>query len=213
MITCKSNELYREDAIVLLDNQLLYKGSAIVLLEYYGNELLINFNYGDIDNYPVKICRYKDYFITVPAVPFCLSKNYKFESLIFEKEDFMTLIDFGFYEEKCINKMENLKFRDVIDIWLYTFDNDQPFINIIEKQRFVFKNILSLSDETINLDELIKRVLSTNKFKLERIEKSFDEVALYLDTQNEIKEWNALIKINDDIGLKLNDKYFIRMLH
>lgn len=212
MLVCISDDIYRESTIILYDDQLLYKGSAIVLLEYYDNELMINFNYAHHDNYPVKIRRYKDLFITVPAVPFCLFKNYKFKSLVFGKKDFITLIDFGFYETKCINEIKELSVRDAIDIWIYTFDNDQSFTDILEKQRIMLNSILSLSDETIHLDKLIKRILRADSFKPERIKKPFDEVMMYLDTQDEIKEWSALIKVDDDIGLKLNDKYFIRML-
>ena len=203
----------------------LHNGSIISMIKIIDNKVLIALNYGCNDEYIYEIKKKDEWVVGVPLINnkyeehnIPTEKKYyehmhrKYFPLTFSKAEYAELIRICYIDKKYAYCLEECNQKDLVKMWIKTYDLNY-FSNIEEYLNDIFfKNILCFSNDKItaikfkqsltNDPTILEQYVSNNDLKI---------VTIFLNYET-IEEWEALViigstlylRLTNDIGIKLN---------
>lgn len=197
---------YRDWLEMKKGNTVIHNGSLIGLIAFGNNKLEIRLNYG-LDRYYLYELKFlEDFIITVPVKDF-YDNNYIYVPLVFNNDEYKELIEICYIDKNLLKNVKKVNKGDVFIILLNLF-----------KTVFGIKEYLDFSDITNNIicfsqnDEEIKRCLN-NFYKRQevnmRLDKNGKTITTFVEINECLYEWNAVVKIDDNYYFKFVDDYLI----
>ena len=129
-------------------------------------------------------------------------ENKSYIPVIFTEDEFLKLLDISYIDKKLVH-IPQATHEDLLKLW-YSTSNQKVFSN------YDLRNLIAYSDYD---DDIVKILSSLKNYKLEVIEFMYDyeDITAYLEIKNQIYEWNAFVKYDGEIHLKLTDQYGIKL--
>lgn len=197
---------YRDWLEMKKGNTVIHNGSLIGLIAFGNNKLEIRLNYG-LDRYYLYELKFlEDFIITVPVKDF-YDNNYIYVPLVFNNDEYKELIEICYIDKNLLKNVKKVNKGDIFIILLNLF-----------KTVFGIKEYLDFSDITNNIicfsqnDEEIKRCLN-NFYKRQevnmRLDKNGKTITTFVEINECLYEWNAVVKIDDNYYFKFVDDYLI----
>ncbi|MBO0444338.1 hypothetical protein JZO79_12005 [Vagococcus fluvialis] len=191
------------------ENILIHKGTLLGILKKTENDILLRVNYNTEKYFNSKIKYIDDLKVVVPKEPDLLQKDYKYQTIIFNTAEFKEFIDNIYFDEKLIKNLSKVNKKDLLNMWFFSIPNHKNYINLDEMKKDILSNILFFSDDNFDINQL-SNMINTSEFSINPIPDNHESVSIYVDSdKEEMYEWNGLVKINNRIFLKLDDRYYL----
>lgn len=87
-----------------------------------------------------------------------LKAEYKYEPIIFNKQEFDEFIDCIYVDEKLISSIPQLNKEDILNMWFLSNPLHKTYSNEMEMQENIINNILFFSDDEYDIS-CLKRLL------------------------------------------------------
>lgn len=198
--TYKITGLYNDWCEIYLDEKILYTGSVFGIIEDECKAIQLRVNYGEKDFMHLSLKKLNHIILGIPNDTYI--ENTSYLPVIFTKDEFSKLVDISYIDKKLIH-IPQVSNEDLLKLW-YSTSNQKIF------SEYDLKNIMAYTDYD---DDIAKILSSLKKYELEVIELShgYEDITVYLEIKNIIYEWNAFVRYNAEIYLKLTDKYGLKL--
>jgi hypothetical protein len=172
------------------------------------SNLELNLNYGTETISVLEIKKVDGLYIAIPKEPDFLSENYTYKSIIFTQKEFEELLSISYIDEKYQKNIPAVADGDIMRLWLCTFENRESYIDFPEMKSSIIDNIIAFSiDNVENVKGVILKIFEKGRFLEISDIKDIEMLTVYVDKQNEISEWNALVKVGNKFFLRVDDWY------
>lgn len=190
-------------------NVLIHNGSLLGMVKKVGDEILLRVNY-NTEKYFYSIIKHSNGLkVIVPREPDLLQKEYKYEPIIFDSVEFKEFVNNIYFDEELLEHLSEVNKKDLINMWLLSSSDCKNYKDVNEMKKDILNNILFFSDDCYTVSQL-SNLINTSEFSINAIPDNYKLVLIYVDSDTKgIYEWNGLIKIDNRIYLKLDDKYYL----
>ncbi|MBC1643171.1 hypothetical protein IA812_09240 [Listeria welshimeri] len=166
-------------------------------------------NYGTEQYFYSIIKCIDDLKVTVPREPDLLQKEYKYQPIVFNTVEFKRFVDNIYFDETLLEHLPEVSKKDLVNMWLLSSPNHKNYKDMNEMKKDMLGNILFFSDDNYYVSQL-SNMINASEFSINIIPDNYELVVIYVDSDEEgIYEWNGLIKLNNRIYLKLDDRYYL----
>lgn len=190
-------------------NVLIHNGTLLGMVKKVDDEILLRVNYGTEQYFYSIIKCFNDLKVMVPREPDLLQKEYKYQPIIFDSVEFKEFVNSIYFDEELLEHLPEIDKKDLINMWFLSNPNHQSYTNVIEMRKDMLDNILFFSDDKYDVSQL-SNMINMSEFSINPIPDNYEIVVIYVDSDDEeIYEWNGLIKIDGRVCLKLDDNYYL----
>ena len=199
--TYKVTGLYDDWCEIYMDGKILYIGSVFGILEDECNSIRrLKVDYGEKDFVHLSLKKSNHLILGIPNDTYIENKSYI--PVIFTEDEFLKLLDISYIDKKLIH-IPQATHEDLLKLW-YSTSNQKVFSN------YDLRNLIAYTDYD---DDIIKILSSLKDYKLEDIEFShnYEDITAYLEIKNKIYEWNAFVRYNAEIYLRLTSQYGLKL--
>lgn len=198
--TYKVTGLYDDWCEIYMDGKILYIGSVFRVIEDACKSIRLRVDYGKKDFVHLSLKKSNHLILGIPNDTYIENKSYI--PVIFTEDEFLKLLDISYIDKKLVH-IPQATHEDLLKLW-YSTSNQKVFSN------YDLRNLIAYTDYD---DDIVKILSSLKDYKLEVIEFSHDyeDITAYLEIKNKIYEWNAFVKYDGEIHLKLTDQYGIKL--
>ncbi|WP_228470702.1 hypothetical protein [Listeria welshimeri] len=190
-------------------NVFIHNGSLLGMVKKVDDEILLRVNYGTEQYFYSIIKCIDDLKVTVPREPDLLQKEYKYQPIVFNTVEFKRFVDNIYFDETLLEHLPEVSKKDLVNMWLLSSPNHKNYKDMNEMKKDMLGNILFFSDDNYYVSQL-SNMINASEFSINIIPDNYELVVIYVDSDEEgIYEWNGLIKLNNRIYLKLDDRYYL----
>ena len=198
--TYKVTGLYNDWCEIYMDGKILYIGSVFRVIEDECKPIRLRVDYGKKDFVHLSLKKSNHLILGIPNDTYIENKSYI--PVIFTEDEFLKLLDISYIDKKLIH-IPQATHEDLLKLW-YSTSNQKVFSN------YDLRNLIAYTDYD---DDIVKILSSLKNYKLEVIEFMYDyeDITAYLEVKNKIYEWDAFVRYNEKIYLKLTNKYGLKL--
>lgn len=200
---------YKDWCEIYKDRTLIHNGSLLGLVSRVGKESFFNVNYGTKKSFPSVLKIINNFTVAVPRELDLVQSDYMYQPIIFDNKEFKEFVDNIYFDTELLEYLPKVSKEDIINMWMLSYPNRKNYSAIDEMKKDIINNILFFSDETYNLS-LLNSVIEAPEFSINYIPSSYESIIIYMDSDEGIYEWNGLIKIENTIYLRLDEKYYVK---
>lgn len=188
-------------------NILIHSGNISVFRN--AKSLLLDLNYGTRYTSTSVIKTSNEFIVNVPIIPQMLSDKYLYQTLIFERQEFMDFVLHTYYSlEKPLKELENVTKADIVNIWLLSYPNHMNFSNRCDMMNTILQSVLYVADDNYDITD-IEYILSQPNLSVRKIDGVHNEITIYIETDLQVVEWDCLISISDKLYFRLDYNYYV----
>lgn len=195
-------EIYKGESII-------HEGSLLGLVSKLGNETFLNINYGTKKIFQSILKSNNNLTVAVPKEPDFFQSDYTYQCLIFDNEEFKEFIDNIYFDRELLEKSQKISKEDIVNAWMLTYPNRKNYLSINEMKTDIINHILFFSEDACNVDQL-NSIIDNSELSINQIPVSYENIIIYVDSDEGVYEWNGLIKIDNVIYLKLDENYYVK---
>lgn len=200
---------YKDWCEIYKDETIIHDGSLLGLVSKIGNETFLNVNYGTKKRFHSVLKSSNNFKVAVPKEPDFLQSEYAYQFLIFDNEEFKEFIDNIYFDKKPLENSVEISKEDIINTWMLSYPNRKNYSSVSEMKTDIINNILFFSEDAYDVSQL-NSIIDTSEFSINKIPVSYENIIIYVDSDEGVYEWSSLIKIDNIIYLKLGDNYFVK---
>lgn len=200
---------YKDWCEIYKGDLLIHDGSILGIIKEIENGICFRTNYGTQNYFYSVLKRFNSLIVTVPKKPDFLKKDYLYQPLYLEEQEFNSFMDVTYSDSRPLNNLSKITKNDLVNIWLLSNPTRKNFSDEHEMRRETLLNILFFSDNDYELS-LLNEQINDYGFSINEIPNNSESIIIYMDGDEGIYEWNGLIKIDEKVYLKLDDDYYMK---
>ncbi|EAA0390308.1 hypothetical protein B1N21_12110, partial [Listeria monocytogenes] len=142
---------YKDWCEIYKDGTLIHNGSSLGIVSQVESELCLSLNYGSNKHFYSILKKCGDFIVAVPKKVEFLKAEYKYEPIIFNKQEFDEFIDCIYVDKNLISSVPQISKEDLLNIWFVSNPQHKTYINEMEMQENIVNNILFFSDDEYDI--------------------------------------------------------------
>ncbi|NVR18500.1 hypothetical protein HXA80_13000, partial [Listeria monocytogenes] len=142
---------YKDWCEIYKDGTLIHNGSSLGIVSQVESEICLRLNYGTNKHFYWILKKCGDFILAVPKKVEFLKAEYKYEPIIFNKQEFDEFIDCIYVDEKLISSIPQLNKEDILNMWFVSNPLHKTYSNEMEMQENIINNILFFSDDEYDI--------------------------------------------------------------
>ncbi len=123
---------YKDWCEIYKDGTLIHNGSSLGIVSQVESELCLRLNYRTNKHFYSILKKFGDFILAVPKKVGFLKAEYKYEPIIFNKQEFDEFIDCIYVEEKLISSIPQLNKEDILNMWFLSNPLHKTYSNEME---------------------------------------------------------------------------------
>ncbi|EAC4201029.1 hypothetical protein ACTNHA_001315 [Listeria monocytogenes] len=199
---------YKDWCEIYKDGTLIHNGSSLGIVSQVESELCLRLNYRTNKHFYSILKKFGDFILAVPKKVGFLKAEYKYEPIIFNKQEFDEFIDCIYVEEKLISSIPQLNKEDILNMWFLSNPLHKTYSNEMEMQENIINNILFFSDDEYDIS-CLKKVINKPDLSVHPIDSNYEVITIYMDGDAGMYDWDGIIIINNNAYLKVDKHYYM----
>lgn len=190
---------YNDWCELYMNKKMIHQGLVFVFKDDEIENSQLHINFGE-KRYVTLNLRKSNHFIL--AIPLnAIIENSSYIPLVFTEDEFLKLMKINLRDAELIN-ISKATNEDLIKLW-YSTSKQKVLSN------YDLRNIIAYSNCDEEIDKIFVSIKRNPVLKVIKFDCKYEDIITYLEINNKIYEWDAFVKYDTRICLKLTDQYGI----